>query len=365
MNLPSDNRVRVGVVLPSFLISRHNTDFNLVKYFGEIDRFGGCDCFYNQSAIHTFTHNATRLIHRFANRDLSSVHYSLDRRVLKSDVLYHYGTPANSGRLFASSRDIPVVVTTGFMSDRYAEGSRGIPDRRLQANVIAASLQQARKIHFHTECGRRNFLQYRPDFKDRAVSVPFFLPHLDSPRSPLHARRSSDSVKILFVGYEGKRKGLFDLIRAVEILGDQYLQSMNVSLTVVSRDKPSSNLRIPITWFRRLSRMRVLDEMRRADIFVLVPKKEAYGLVLLEAMSSGCAVVTDNDAPRSEILGDAGRQVQPESPGVLSRELQGLIEDEGERRKLGQLASQRVQQKFSPQVVAKQYEQLFRESISR
>ena len=51
-----------------------------------------------------------------------------------------------------------------------------------------------------------------------------------------------------------------------------------------------------VKFLGRLSNQKVLEEMRKADIFILPSINETFGMVYLEAMASGCITVcTQND----------------------------------------------------------------------
>jgi len=54
----------------------------------------------------------------------------------------------------------------------------------------------------------------------------------------------------------------------------------------------------------------VLDLYKSCDVFVNASRKEGFGVVFLEAMSSGLSVVTQRDSRRKKIIGDAGLLIQ-------------------------------------------------------
>ena len=84
--------------------------------------------------------------------------------------------------------------------------------------------------------------------------------------------------------------------------------------------------------------------MRQASIFVLSSRYEGFGLVLIEAMSQGCAcIAADYKGRQKEIFGsiDNGIAIETESSTSMTDQLQLLINDEGERLRLQKNAVQR------------------------
>ena len=84
--------------------------------------------------------------------------------------------------------------------------------------------------------------------------------------------------------------------------------------------------------------------MQQASIFVLSSRYEGFGLVLIEAMSQGCAcIAADYKGRQKEIFGsiDNGIAIETESSTSMTDQLQLLINDEGERLRLQKNAVQR------------------------
>lgn len=77
--------------------------------------------------------------------------------------------------------------------------------------------------------------------------------------------------------------------------------------------------------------------MQRASIFVLSSRYEGFGLVLIEAMSQGCAcIAADYKERQKEIFGSKGNGVaiETESVSALTEQLTRLIKDKGLRCRL-------------------------------
>ncbi|UKT65378.1 glycosyltransferase family 4 protein [Pedobacter mucosus] len=353
------NNSKIGIFCPAWMLAWHNTDHKIVKMFSRLDEFTDLKTDFVASRSYTLSYNFDKVLKRIVPGAPQILRHQIKDGKKDNDLIYHYGSPAAPEAFFKTVNPVPVFLTTGFMTDRFMKSAFGsIGNRQQEADQLAKVLDKAAMIHFHTEGGLNRFLHYRPEFKNKAVAIPFFLPNLRS--APLTANTGNQSIKILFVGNEGTRKGLFELIDALDLLGNTYLKNFNVEVTVVSKDRPIPKCGIKINWFKKVAHTEVLRLMEAADIFVLVPKSESYGLVLIEAMNAGCAVITDNDDTRKEILGDAGMLLSSGTPKAISNGLKNLIEDHERRAKLGILARARVKEKFMPSVVADKYAEQFR-----
>lgn len=107
------------------------------------------------------------------------------------------------------------------------------------------------------------------------------------------------------------------------------------------------------------------DYYRSADVFTLPSwSREAFGIVYLEALASGLAVVAPDDDSRREIVGDAGILVDTSNSQKFAEALQSALDGPDApalgRKKWGD-APRKQAAKFSWDKVADQYLKLFQE----
>ena len=109
----------------------------------------------------------------------------------------------------------------------------------------------------------------------------------------------------------------------------------------------------------------VLDEadmaewLGRAAIFALPARYEPFGLAVLEAALSECALVLGDIPPLRELWQDAARFVDPDDGGALEAALRRLIDNPALRRALGGAAAQRAR-RFSTTDMTEKYLAVYR-----
>lgn len=94
---------------------------------------------------------------------------------------------------------------------------------------------------------------------------------------------------------------------------------------------------------------------RSTDLFTLPSwDRESFGVVYLEAMASGLAVVAPNDSPRREIIGQAGIFVDPSNTQLYSQAIDQALKNRWNNKPREQA------KKFSWDKVAKEYLSCFK-----
>lgn len=121
-----------------------------------------------------------------------------------------------------------------------------------------------------------------------------------------------------------------------------------------------------IVWLQRLSEAQLVGAYlaARALWFPSVERSEAFGLVQVEAMASGCPVI-NTFVPHSGVSwvsldGVSGLTVPPSDADALANAAQRLLDDEGLRARLSQGAQSRAQAEFSSELMAKRSLELYR-----
>lgn len=93
----------------------------------------------------------------------------------------------------------------------------------------------------------------------------------------------------------------------------------------------------------------------QAMIFVFPTEWENFSIALLEAMSSGCAVITTDVGGNSEALGDTGCFVKAKDISELRQAILWLTQDFEMCKNLGQRAAERATKLFNWETISERY----------
>lgn len=172
---------------------------------------------------------------------------------------------------------------------------------------------------------------------------------------------STDGVlRIVSVGRLHPSKGHDDLIRAVKLVSDR---GRRVRLEIAGGGPDQGRLSQLIDELGAadvaalvgpLPEDKVRTFMGQADIFVAASHAEPLGVVYMEAMSTGTAVIGTNAGGAPEIIQheETGLLVPPRDPEALAAAIERLASDRQLRVRLGERASEHVRRNFDSRMGA-------------
>lgn len=174
---------------------------------------------------------------------------------------------------------------------------------------------------------------------------------------------------ILSTGRLLRRKGFQHLIRAVsdEDIGyEVHICGDGPMLDELRAAAESSRTSVVLHgWLENHSDI-YRELLSSAAIYVLASERENSSIALLEAMSSGCAMISSNTSGCPETLGDAGVLVRPSNSEDLRNAISSLAGDDELRGSLQRRALERVRNTFDWERIVDSYEQeLVRAAKSR
>ena len=167
----------------------------------------------------------------------------------------------------------------------------------------------------------------------------------------------TDGPTIFFVGRHEERKGLAILLEALRLLPNdvRVWVASDGPLTEALRSRYSADPRIE--WLGRLSDDAVASRLAGAHVFCAPSLRgESFGVVLLEAMAAGAAVVASALDGYRNVATDGvdAMLVPPGDVEQLGTALASVLGDEGRRAELVE-AGERQAQRFSMTTLAEEY----------
>jgi glycosyltransferase involved in cell wall biosynthesis len=164
----------------------------------------------------------------------------------------------------------------------------------------------------------------------------------------------------LFVGSLATRKGLLQLLEACVVLKDEDIE--NYSLVIIG-DGPQKecleefskthNLTDNIHWIGKLDYGQLGLYFHQADAFILPTLEDTWGVVILEAMAFGKAILCSDRAGASELVieGQNGYRFDPYNRQQVANVMKQLIDNQDLSETMGRNSKELMKQ-YSPNAAA-------------
>lgn len=269
----------------------------------------------------------------------------------------HMPDPFNSVYAWLASeiRKKPLYVT--YHADIIKNRWYHIPFKLAYGVFSYQVLKAAAKI-IATSPGYVKESQIPEKFRDKVLIVPNYvdsgkyIPELSGER--IRREHSLENKKVIFfLGRLVPYKGVEYLIKAYKKVREQVKDS---ALIIAGRGpleqelkKLAADMSMEDIIFTEADEDDIPEYYAACDIFVLpsITRQEAFGIVLLEAMSSGKPVVSTNISGMPYVVGDAGIVVPPKDPDALAAAIIKILTDKDLRIRMGRRARERVEKEFN------------------
>lgn len=164
--------------------------------------------------------------------------------------------------------------------------------------------------------------------------------------------------KIIFVGSLIKRKGVDLLFKALSLVKEKYILEVigdGPEKEELAKLSKQLNIYNNIRFRGFLQQEELIKLYYESDIFILPTREDCYGLVLLEAMCCGLAIIASKHADGViDIVEDGinGYIIDPYDIENMSNKIETLLEDTSLCRKMGIYSKEKIQN-FSMEKVSK------------
>lgn len=209
---------------------------------------------------------------------------------------------------------------------------------RIKYRLNRSALHAARHLVTWSEWAREGLIYEYGITEEKITVVPPGV-NLREWSRPKSVEKSSEVVKILFVGGDLERKGGEDLLEAFQYLYSQQPQQFNgghpnIELHMVTRDPIKPRPGVYLYQDMKPNSPELKRLYHQADIFCLPTHGDCLPMVLAEAGAASLPIVSTDVAAIPEIVqpGLNGFVIQPGDIKGLVESLQHLIEDPLQRK---------------------------------
>lgn len=241
----------------------------------------------------------------------------------------------------------PAVVTVHDL------GALELPDEWRMFDPIArrilrlslAGLRRADLIIADSEFTRASVIRHRLATPERVVTVPLAVDHaVFVPNA--HAAAQIQAIYpelagrarpwLLYVGSELPRKNIGTLLDAVVQLRERYPELLLLKVGAAGGEQfraatlrgiAERQLDRSVMFFERITNEQLALFYAAADVCIQPSLLEGFGLPTLEAMACGTPVVCSDIPALAEVVGDAGRLVDPHSPDAFAEAVARVLDE--------------------------------------
>ncbi|MFC4220514.1 glycosyltransferase family 4 protein [Flagellimonas marina] len=207
---------------------------------------------------------------------------------------------------------------------------------------IKRVLSEANQIVFISPTNRDKMLSMMPEsfinkIKDKIRVIPngvneIWLNNIHKPKGKL-----GETINLIYVGQIMKRKNLFPLIDAVELIRNKSGKEFNLTIVggpnVYEEEyfKAFSEKIAALKWVRYLGKIKDKQKLQEtygaSDIFVMPSKSELFGLVYIEALSQGLPVIYSKNEGINGYLEDkdVGFAVNPDNIEEIATGIENIV----------------------------------------
>ena len=287
------------------------------------------------------------------------------------DVIHaHVAHPDGAAALkFARRYDLPLVVTihgqdfayTLTRSKRCAERVRTALKGAARVILVSEKL----KTQYGLETWADNLEKYKVVYNGVDLD--------DVVQPPAAGSLTASGIRLLSVGFLRPDKGHALVIKALtelikEFPGLQYRivgdGSERQNLEALTKELGVEN---QVVFCGSLPHPEAMREMSECDVFILASRREAFGVVYLEALAHSKPIIGTQGEGIAEILNTipVGKAVPPQDVPAIVRALQELFRQPEKAREMGRRGQELVNREFTWRTNAEKTLEVYREAVKK
>ncbi len=293
--------------------------------------------------------------------------------------LFEFTNWEGLGIWFGLRRTIPFIVrlSTSSAETQQIDELQGTWQLRCDVKRELLQARLADALVTHSRAHRQTMADELGIDPARIAVVPLGVPVYREFTRPAGSDREQT---VVFLGRMEKRKGTQVLLDAIPAV---LSACPHVKFVLIGPDRPHcpngrthsqylkdefpNDVRRQVLVAGSLTDEQVTEHLQSADVFVAPSLYESFGLIFLEAMRWGTAVIGTTAGGIPEIVedGESGVLVSPGNQKQLAAALVTLLKDPERRRRLGEAGRRRVEAQFSVEAMTANSLELYAETIRR
>lgn len=294
--------------------------------------------------------------------------YRLMGLIMKEKGIIHL--PNQNFARYALFRRNPFIVTVHDLIRFRFRFDPETPLERVLLGLDVLGIRRANHIIATSQHTRNDLIRYLHLPEDKITCIYDGVNHdvfrTDSPRP-------NPEPYILYVGSERPRKNLGRLLEAFAELKRDFPDIKLIKVGMAGRHNSyrrdtmkkldSLGIRQDVIFLDHISESELARYYHSAELLAYPSLYEGFGLPPLEAMCSGCPVVTTNSSSLPEVVGDAGILVDPYDVGGWVTAMKCVLTDDHLKTEMVRKGLERAKQ-FSWEKTARETMQVYEKVAS-
>ena len=260
-------------------------------------------------------------------------------------------------------RSIVTIHDVAFKTfpDMYHQADRYIYDFKWKHAVKTAD-----RIIAISKCTKEDIIRYY-DVDEQKIDVVY------QPVAPIYYTsipKTQCSPYMLYVGSVNSRKNLLGIVKAMELLPKDF----DLPLYIVGDGREykreveayiyEHGMEHRFKWLGDQTPSQLQQLYTNAQVFIYPSFYEGFGLPVVEAMLSGCPVVTSNVSCLPEAAGPYSLLANPAEPEDIKENIQRALEDTALRRRMIEGSKEFAMFAFNPKNLAHQLMDTYKNTVS-
>ncbi|MGN6214163.1 XrtY-associated glycosyltransferase XYAG1 [Parafilimonas sp.] len=275
-----------------------------------------------------------------------------------------WNMPGFAGLFICKKKRIKVVLSPRGMLSDYIIRHSNSRVKQFAHQLFGKSLLSYSYFHATAASEMEECRRVIPGWKGMMISNINNLPQINI------IKKQNPVFTLLFLSRIHPKKGLellFQAIARINVPVHLQIAGSGDETYISSLKQKAADLGITgkLQWIGWKERKEKFDVLMQADVFVLPSYNENFGNVVIEALHAGTPVLVTEGVALSAFVKEHGLGwVCKTEPTSIQDALEAAMQDKAKRCAITQAAPGIVEKYFSPEVLIKQYRDIYREVVN-